>query len=126
MLLRPLLGLFALAILAGCASTEVTSRQAYEGPKLPRPDRILVQDFGATPGEIPSDSALAAEPAAATPQTEADIELGHRLGSAIAEELVADLQGMGLPAVRAADEAPARPGDIVIEGNLYAVDQGST
>lgn len=124
-LLRPLLGLLALAALAGCASTEVTSRQAYEGPRLPRPDRILVQDFGATPGEVPSDSALAAEAAVAAPQTEAEIELGHKLGAAIAEELVADLRGMGLPAVRATDQAPARPGDIVIDGNLYAVDQGS-
>jgi hypothetical protein len=125
-LLRPVLGLLALSMLAGCASTEVTSRQAYDGPVLPRPDRIVVQDFGATPGEVPADSALSAEPGMAAPQTAEDVELGRRLGSATAEKLAAKLRDMGLPAVRAAEAPSPRLGDVVIEGNFYAIDQGST
>ena len=39
--------LLAFVIVAGCASTEVTERQRYEGAKLARPDRIIVHDFTA-------------------------------------------------------------------------------
>ena len=117
---------FALVVLAGCASTEVTSRQAYTGPALPRPGRIIVQDFGATPGDVPADSALAAEAAAATPQTAADLEVGRQLGAEVAERLTANLREAGLPAVQAAGQPPPRPGDVVIEGNFYGIEEGST
>ena len=33
---------------------------------------------------------------------------------------------MGLPAVQAAGQAPPQPNDIVIKGNFYGVEQGST
>ena len=54
--------LFALAVVAGCASTEVTERQEYRGGKIPRPGHIWVYDFAATPAEIPADSAFAGKP----------------------------------------------------------------
>jgi hypothetical protein len=42
--------LLAVVVAAGCASTEVTERQRYEGAKLARPDRIIIiHDFTATP-----------------------------------------------------------------------------
>ena len=116
--------LFALVLLAGCASTEVTSRDAYDGERLARPDRIIVEDFGASPGDVSADSTLAARAAAATPQTAEDVEVGHRLGAAVARQLAADLREMGLPAVQAAGQPPPRPGDIVIRGNFYAIDEG--
>jgi hypothetical protein len=39
------LGLGILLIVAGCASTKVTSRQQYTGGDLARPDHIWVYDF---------------------------------------------------------------------------------
>lgn len=117
--------LFALVVLGGCASTEVTSRQAYTGPALPRPERIIVNDFGATPADIPADSALTAVAAAPAPQTVEDVEIGRRLGAEIAEQLTANLRAAGLPAVQAAGQAPPRAGDIVIEGNFYGIEEGS-
>jgi hypothetical protein len=62
--IRTAVGLLALAILAGCASTKVTSRDIYDRPALPRPDRLIIQNFAATPAEVPADSALTAEAAA--------------------------------------------------------------
>ena len=53
--------LFALLVVAGCASTEMTDRQEFNGGKLPRPGHIWVYDFAATPAEIPADSALAGQ-----------------------------------------------------------------
>jgi hypothetical protein len=101
-------GVLALVVLAACASTEVTSRQPYTGAALPRPDRIIVHDFGATP------------------QTAEDVEAGRRLGAEVARQLTADLRGKGLPAVQAAGQPPPRPDDLVIEGNFYAIEEGST
>ena len=125
-LIRAALALCVVAALAACASTQVTSRQAYAGAPLPRPDRILVEDFGATPGDVPPNSDLGAAAAGAEPQTPEDVELGRKLGAAVARQLALDLQNMGLPAVQAAGQAPPQPNDIVIKGNFYGVEQGST
>src|SRR5919199_705191 len=73
--------MFDLAALAGCASTRMTSTQPYTGAPLARPDRILVYDFGAAPGDVPADSALAPEAAGAAPQTAEDIEVGRKLAA---------------------------------------------
>jgi hypothetical protein len=117
---------FALLVLAGCASTNVTERQAYAGEKLARPDRIIVYDFAATPDEVHAESALpTATAGAATPQTPKDIEEGRKLGAEVARQLVVDLQNMGLPAVQAVGQPPPRVGDIVIKGSFVSVEEGS-
>jgi Domain of unknown function (DUF4410) len=117
--------MLALAVLAGCASAKVTSTHPYTGAQLARPDRILVDDFGATAGDVPGDSALAAEPTDAMPQTAQEAELGQKLGAEVAKQLALDLRDMGLPGVQAAGQAPAQPGDLVVKGFFYGVDQGS-
>ena len=97
--------LFALAVvLAGCASTEVTERQRYQGEKLARPDRIIVHDFTGNPADVPPESPFSAQMAGTIPPTPEQREVGRKLGAQIAEQLVADLQAMGLPAVRAAGQ----------------------
>lgn len=117
--------LFALVVLTGCASTNVTERQAYTGEKLARPDRIIVHDFAATPADVHAESTLPSDSAgAATPQTAEDVEVGRKLGAEVAKQLVADLQGMGLPAVQAAGQPPPRVGDIVIKGSFVSVEEG--
>jgi hypothetical protein len=117
--------MLALAVLAGCASAKVTSTHPYTGAQLARPDRILVDDFGATAGDVPGDSALAAEPTDAMPQTAQEAALGQKLGAEVAKQLALDLRDMGLPGVQAAGQAPAQPGDLVVKGFFYGVDQGS-
>jgi hypothetical protein len=50
----------ALALAMGCASTNVTSTSdTGPDPTIPRPGRILVYDFGATPSDVAPDSGLA-------------------------------------------------------------------
>jgi hypothetical protein len=118
--------LFTLLVLTGCASTNVTERETYQGEKLARPERIIVHDFAATPDEVPAESALPSDAAgAATPQTPAEIEEGRKLGAEVAKQLVADLQEMGLPAVRAEGQPPPRVNDIVIKGSFVTVEEGS-
>ena len=117
--------LFALAVVAGCASTEVTERERYQGAKLARPDRIIVHDFTADPAAVPPESAFAAELAGAATPTPQQAEVGRRLGAQIAQELVAELRGMGLPAVVAAGQPAPQVDDIVLRGYFVSVDAGS-
>lgn len=118
--------LFALLVVAGCASTEITERQEYKGGKLPRPGHIWVYDFAATPAEIPAESALAGQPTEhATPQTPEQIELGRKLGEAIATQMVEEIRGMGLPAKRASSHTTPEINDLVFRGYLLSVDEGS-
>ncbi|MEM7023963.1 MAG: DUF4410 domain-containing protein [Pseudomonadota bacterium] len=116
---------FALALLAGCASTEVTEQQIYDGEKLARPDRIIVEDFAVTPDDLPEGSAVASHAAGTTPQTPEEVEDGRKLADELAKRLVADLQEAGLPAVHAAGQPPPQVGDIVIKGSFITVDEGS-
>ncbi|MCE3246635.1 MAG: hypothetical protein K0R41_460 [Geminicoccaceae bacterium] len=116
--------LLALVAVAGCASTEITERQRYEGEKLARPDRIIVHDFTADPAEVPPESSFAAELAGAPMPTAEQLEIGRELGAQVAKELVAELQGMGLPAVLAAGQPAPRAKDIVLRGYFVSVDEG--
>ena len=117
---------FALIVLAGCASTRVTSLQPYEGERIARPNRIIVHDFATTPTDVPTESAVAgqyAEPS--TPQSAKEIEVGRQLGAQVAKELVTEIRGMGLPAVQAAGQPGPLNGDLVIMGYFESVDSGS-
>ena len=117
--------LLALVIVAGCASTEVSNRQHYEGAPLARPDHIIIHDFTADPADVPANSAFAAQVAEAPPPTPEQAELSRKLGAEIAKDLVADLQGMGLPAVLAEGQPPPQVNDIAIRGYFVSVDQGN-
>jgi hypothetical protein len=117
--------LLALGLVAGCASAEITEHQAYQGEKLARPDRIIVHDFTGNPADVPPESPFAAEMAGTVTPTPEQREVGQKLGAQIAEELVADLQGMGLPAVRAAGQPPPQVDDIVLRGYFVSIDEGS-
>ncbi len=119
--------LFALVVVAGCASTEVTEQKSYVGDeKIARPDRIIVYDFAATPADVPADSVLTGSYAEhGTPQTAEEIEAGRKLGGLVAQELAARIRDMGLSAVRAAGQPAPRDGDIVIRGYFVSIDEGS-
>lgn len=114
----------ALLLLAGCAQTNVTQQQSYEGARLARPDRIIVYDFAASASDLPAGYAIAVAAPPAS-QTTDDTSLGRKLGAEVAKNLVSELQGMGLPAVPAAGQAPPRVGDITIVGYFVSVDPGS-
>ena len=118
--------LFSLVVLVGCASTKVTEQTPVAKEAIARPDRIWVYDFAATPGDVPADSAISSRVGAArTPPTADQIETGRRLGALIAQNLVADIQAMGLPAARAASGSSPQVGDGVIRGYLVSVEGGS-
>ena len=83
-------------------------------------------DFTATPADVPADSALAGKSSEhPTPQTAEQIAVGRQVGAQIAVQLVDEIRGMGLPAVRASSRTTPQVNDIVIRGYLLSVDEGS-
>jgi hypothetical protein len=116
---------FALTVLAGCASTTVTSREEYTGPKLARPERIIVRDFAATPTDLADGSAAQQVALPGKPPTAQEVALGRQLGAKVATELASDIRAMALPGVTAQGQPAPRVGDIVIAGFFTSVQPGS-
>jgi hypothetical protein len=118
--------LFALLIIAGCASTKVTGRDEIVMGKLPRPNTIWVYDFAATPDDVPDESALAGQDLDhSTPQSAKEIATGRQLGAEIAAQLVEHINGMGMSAERATAGTKPQINDILIKGYLISYNAGS-
>jgi hypothetical protein len=123
---RGVLALLAAAVLAGCASTQVTDRETYVTGKIPRPQRIVVYDFAATLSDVPADSSLAGKPARhSRPQTPQEIREGRELGEQIAHELAANIDAMGLRSEAVPIGTEPQLNDLVIKGYLVSVVEGS-
>ena len=123
---RIALYLVASLVAVGCASTQVTSRQEYQGGKIPRPAHIWVYDFAATPAEVPSESAISRQDSEhSTPQTAEQIATGREVGSQIASHLVEEIRNMGMPAERASSFTKPQINDLVLQGYLLSIDEGS-
>jgi hypothetical protein len=119
--------LLTMVVVVGCAPTRIVEHRLYEDGKVAAPDRIIVHAFAATQADIPAGSALADDAARrGRSQTAGEIEVGRRLGAAVAKELVAEIQAMGLPAAQVTGERASRVGDIVIMGYFASVDTGGT
>lgn len=120
------LGVLSLVIVAGCASTKVTSPEPRVTEPLPRPERVWVYDFVATAADMPADSSLAGQYAEhSKAQTPEQIATGRRLGAQIAAQLVKEISSWGLPAAVASKTTVPHINDIVLRGYLLSVDEGS-
>jgi hypothetical protein len=118
--------LLALLLVAGCASTQVTNRESRIGnERIPRPNRILVYNFGVTPGEVAPDSSLAGQYDTQQQMTPEQIEEGHQLGAEVASNLAARISEMGIPAEQASGDTVPQLNDIVIRGYFVSINQGS-
>lgn len=114
---------FALALVAGCASTQVTQSTPMAQPGLARPNQIWVYNFAATYADMPSDSSIGNQVSASS-QTAAQMQEGRQLGALIAQNLVADIQAMGLSAVQAGPGSRPQVGDGVIRGYIVSAEGG--
>jgi hypothetical protein len=121
-----MVGLVALAAAAACAKVQVSDREVLVDEKAPRPHHIVVYDFVATPEDTPSHSALAEHAAAESPPlTPEQVALGREVGAEVAQALVAEIEAMGLPAVHATGQPAPEVGDLVIQGHLLTLEEGS-
>lgn len=116
----------ALALAAGCASNKVSDREILVTGQIPRPNNILVYDFGASPADVPSDSRLAGQYDEQQMPTGEELAEGRKLGGEIAGALAEEIRSLGLPAEHAADDAQPNLDDLVIRGYFVSIDEGST
>jgi hypothetical protein len=118
--------LLALVLVAGCASTQVSNRQSRIGnERIPRPNRILVYDFGVSPRDVAIDSGLAGQYDPQQEPTQEQLEEGRELGAEVAGDLAARINDMGIPAERATGGTVPQLNDIVIRGYFVSIDPGS-
>lgn len=119
------MGLLAMIMIAGCASTKVSSREQLVTEQLPRPGNIWVYDFVATHDELPDESTFANQPdLEKTSQTVEQIAEGKKLGNEIAIELVGQIREMGMPAEQADTGTVPQINDLVIRGYLLSIEEG--
>ncbi|MDR4493970.1 MAG: DUF4410 domain-containing protein [Nitrospirales bacterium] len=118
---------FVCILVVGCTSTKVTENTSMYGKeKLPKPDRVYVFPFAATPADIPSWSKAAQmHVKTSRPQSPEAIENGRKLGGLIAEELAAQINEMGLAAFVGGKDTVRRLNDIWLMGYFVAIDEGS-
>lgn len=122
--------LFCAVVLGACASTdtEVTKKLAKKDRDLPRPNMILVHDFAVSTSELTAGGAApatlrgAVDDPNSNPQRES---LEHQVAAIVAEDLVARLQDLDLPARRWSGPPPAGQGIYTIEGQFVTIDEGS-
>jgi hypothetical protein len=118
--------LFALLVVAGCASTKIADRDELVTEQLPKPAHIWVYDFAATANNVPADSAFAGQSSEhSTAQTAEQIATGRKVGAEIAAQLVEDIRALGMPAEQAGSDTRPQINDLVIHGYLLSIVEGS-
>jgi hypothetical protein len=88
-----------------------------------RPDHIDVYPFAVTPDDIPAWAAAAGRQA--QPRTPEEFAAGRKLGALVAEDLVSEIQGMGLPGAVAGLQTPLQVNDLLFLGYFESIEKGS-
>lgn len=83
-------------------------------------------DFTSNAADVPAGSTLAGSPSAPSkPPSPEEMEAARKLGAEVAKDLVAEIQGMGLPAQQATAQTTPRVGEYVLRGYFVTIDEGS-
>ena len=117
----------ALAALAGCARTSV-EQVDVKALGLPRPQLIIVHDFGVSPSAVALDTAIGArilEVVKGNPEADEHLKIGQAVARVVTDNLVAEISKLGIPAVEAAKATPVAGPSLSIEGQFVTVDQGN-
>jgi len=115
-------GLMA-GLLTGCASTKATDRHQLVTGKIAKPATIWVYNFASTTNELPPGSTFA--DADTVPQSEKAKKMSEEVGIVIATNLVAEINATGMSAKLFTPEVHVAVNDLMIQGYLLTVDEGS-
>jgi hypothetical protein len=118
---------FCAVLLTGCAGG-VTNVSAFPAAAQVRPETIYVYAFESTPDQVKLDGGLLQKvktqfDGASTTKKQADDALEVR--EQVADEIVKQLQSMGLHAVRADSPAPADRNVLIVQGSFETIDAGN-
>jgi hypothetical protein len=121
--------LFTAANLGGCARTTVQPEyeRTASGPAL-RPSRVLVYDFTVSAASVSENQGIIAGAVNAlrgTTESEREMVIAREVQDSMAEELVAGIRELGLPAERAKEGAVVPADAIAVAGEFLNVDEGN-
>jgi len=117
----------AVASLAACARTSVENVSS-RAIGLPKPQLIVVHDFGVSAGDVALDSGVGARlklMIRETPAAEEEVKIGREVARIVTENLVKEISKLGLPAAPATTAGPVSGPTLSIEGHFVSVDEGS-
>ncbi len=113
--------------MAACTRAHVHDVEAYAGPALPPPNRVVVSYFAVSPGEVRLDQGVGARlrrAAGDAPPDAQKLQAAHATQEALAQALVERLRRYGLPAVIGASvEGPDNA--LYVQGQIVDIDQGN-
>src|SRR5471032_2308803 len=118
---------FCAVLLTGCAGG-VTNVSAFSPAAQVRPETIYVYAFESTPDQVKLDGGLLQKvktqlDGESTMKKQADDALEVR--EQVADEIVKQLQSMGLHAVRADSPAPTDRNVLIVQGSFETIDAGN-
>jgi len=117
----------AAASIAACARTSVENVSS-RAIGLPKPQLIVVHDFGVSAGDVALDSGVGARlklMIRETPAAEEEVKIGREVARIVTENLVKEISKLGVPAVPAAAAGPVSGPTLSIEGHFVSVDEGN-
>jgi hypothetical protein len=121
------IGLFGLALASGCTSTE---SQVETSEMLPRPAVVVVDTFAISPSEVSLNEGLTGEVKSivsgrSTPRSQQELQVGHQVADAIADNLVTEIRDMGLQAQRGRGLPSGVQNAVLLTGQLVSIDEGN-
>lgn len=115
-------GLLFLLLVAGCAATTATVTPTVRAPAgLPRPDRVLVNDFEVANADSDLSEDLVPPVARGTggaARTEEEIRVGKATAKVLTDSLIQELGSRGIAAQRASEAAPPELNTLSIRGRF--------
>lgn len=124
-------GLLFLMLVAGCATTTPTVTPTVRAPAgLPRPDRVLVNDFEVANADSdlnPNPVPMAQPGTGGAARTDEEIRVGKAAAKVLTDSLIQELSSRGIPAQRASEAAPPELNTLSIRGRfLWRDKEGGT
>lgn len=125
----PILAVMLISVASiGCAKTVVKPQFERPEAQLERPSRILVYDFAVTERQVKENQGLlqgTVNDFQGTTTYQHQGEIADEVRKVAAEEIVKNIQNLGLPAERAASYTPIPRGALGITGQFLDVDEGN-
>jgi hypothetical protein len=121
------IALFGLGLVSACTSAE---SQVETGEMLPRPTVVVVDTFAISPTEVTLNEGLTEEvksivSGGSTPRSQQELQVGHEVADAIANNLVAEIRDMGVPAERGRGLPAGTQNAVLVSGQLVSIDEGN-
>ena len=122
------IALLGLTLASACTSTE--SQVETGGQMLPRPAVVVVDTFAVSPSEVSLNEGLTGEVKSivsgrSTPRSQLELQVGHQVADAIANNLVTEIRDMGLQAQRGRGLPAGVQNAVLVSGQLVSIDQGN-